>query len=85
LYDHVLQEGTTAVTEGIHSILDVFEVLLELSGIQVVNGQVALFVVGSIGQQGDGEQAAIGLVGALLFYRGAYVPGVQRSRHVPRG
>src|SRR5260221_1930035 len=66
LYDHVVEEGAAAATEGVHSILDVFEVLLELSGIQLVNGQVALFIVGSISQQGDGEQAAIGLVGARL-------------------
>src|SRR6266567_2681589 len=48
LYDHVLEEGTATATEGIHSILDVFEVLLELSGIQLVNGQVVLFVLGSM-------------------------------------
>src|SRR5215469_15618954 len=66
LYDHILEEGAAAATESIHGVLNVHEVLLELRGIQLVNGQVALFVVGSIGQQGDGEQAAIRLVGTRL-------------------
>src|SRR6266568_3028344 len=43
LYDHVLEEGTATATEGIHSILDVFEVLLELSGIRLVGARLAEF------------------------------------------